>query len=395
MRKISCRIGRLNAFLGTALSSGEVVALLERLFLKVESKDQELLLVIIPSFRNDLYIEEDLFEEVARLYGYNNIPKRAASHVDAPFGDDPFYSFEILLKDHFVSEGLTEVITCDLISPTDARLNLEKAMGEESLISVLSPSSIDWSVLRPSLLSGLLKVIRFNQDRGICDLSLFEIGKIHFKENGAFKERPMAAVVLQGKSAPYHFDPKQRSIDFFDMKGIIEDLLERLKIPDAQCIASHLHSFHPFRQAKIKILDSEIGVLGEIHPEELLKLGIKEPVYFAQIDLLSLMRLLPKGWHSSKPPTFPGSQRDWTLTVKSAMPMHELFEAIRHVSSPFLEDVTLLDIYQSDKLGADKKNVTLRFDYLDYKRTMDQAVVDQEHTKLKEQVAEKLRDYVL
>jgi phenylalanyl-tRNA synthetase beta chain len=395
LRKINCRIPRLNTFLGTSLSSNEISSILERLFLKVESKDQDLLVVAIPTFRNDLHIEEDLFEEVARLYGYNNIPKSSAKHINATFADDPFYTFEHVLRNHLVSTGLQEVITCDLISPTEARLTFEKGMGEESLISVLQPSSIDLSVLRPSLLPGMLKIIRFNQDRGASDLSVFEIGKIHFKQEREFKERPMAAIVLQGKSAPYNFNPKPRSVDFFDLKGIIETLLLNFKIPEAQFSPCHLHSFHPFRQAKIKIEDSEIGVLGEIHPELLLRLEIKEPLYFAELDLLAIMHRMPKEWHCVPVPSFPGSQRDWTITVKETMPIHELFEAIRHVACPFLESVTLLDIYQSEQLGAHKKNVTLRLDYLDRKRTMDQTLVDQEHTKLKERVAEKLRDYVL
>ena len=395
LRKISCRVDPLNAFLGTSLSANEISSLFERLFLKVETAEQNSLIVAIPTFRNDLHIEEDLFEEVARLYGYNNIPKSPAKHINATIGDDPFYSFEHLLRNHLVSVGLQEVITCDLISPTEARLAFEKGMAEESLISVLQPSSIDLSVLRPSLLPGMLKLVRFNQDRGACDLSLFEIGKIHFKQGEKFKERPMAAVMLQGKAAPYHFDPKPRSVDFFDLKGIIENLLMGFKIPEAHFLPSHLHSFHPFRQAKIMLEDSEIGVLGEIHPELLLRLEIKEPLYFVELDLLTIMHRLPTEWHCTAVPAFPGSQRDWTLTVKETMPVHELFEAIRHVASPFLEKAMLLDIYQSEQLGAHKKNVTLRFDYLDRKRTMDQAIVDQEHTKLKEQVAEKLRDYVL
>jgi len=394
-RKIGCRVRRLNAFLGVALSQNEIASLFRRLFMTVSIKDDDYLEVTVPSFRNDLHIEEDLFEEAARLYGYNNIPHSNAKHVSAPFIDAPLFVFEQMIRTKLLSEGLQECLTCDLISPTEARSIIERGMDEHSLIRVLHPSSIDQSVLRPSLLPGMLKVARFNQDHGTADLSLFEIGKIHFCEGGHFKEQLMSAIVLKGKATPYHHFPKIRMVDFFDLKGIIENFLTSLKTPKAAFEPSHFHSFHPFRQAKIMIESTNIGAVGQIHPETLFLLGIKEPVFFAEIDLQQVSQFSAKDWQSTPIPSFPGSERDWTITIRDSLPLGEIFAAIDCVYSPFLRDRFLLDVYQSEQLGTHKKNVTLRFSYLDKEQTIEQATVDREHAKLKEQVAEKLKDYVL
>ncbi len=391
LRKILCRISRLNAFLGTALSQNEIASLFQRLFMTVVIRDDDRLDVTVPSFRNDLHIEEDLFEEAAKLYGYNHLPHTKARHVSAPFGDAPLFLLEQTLRTNLLSEGLQECMSCDLISPTQARLVIERNMDERSLIQVLHPSSIDQSVLRPSLLPGILSIARFNQDHGTNDLSIFEIGKIHFREEERFKEQLMFAIAIKGKIAPYHHSPKTRIVDFFDLKGMIENLLISLKMPSANFAPSHFHSLHPFRQAKLLIGDSNIGSMGQIHPETLLLLGIKDPIFFAEIDLGQVSQLTSKNWLTSPIPLFPGSERDWTLTLRDSVPINEVFAAIQQVPSPFLRDFFLLDVYQSEQLGMHKKNVTLRFFYLDKEQTIEQATVDREHAKLKEQVASTLQ----
>jgi len=394
-RTITCRVGRLNQFLGLQLSQNEVTTLLKRLFMTVSPSDNDLLRVTVPSFRNDLNIEEDLFEEVAKLYGYNNIPKTAARHVSAPFGDAPLFLFEEKVRALMVREGLQECLCCDLISPTEAKLTLEKGMEEASLIHVLHPSSIDQSVLRPSLLPGCLRIARFNQDHGSHHLYSFEIGKIHFREKGHFKERLMTAILLKGLSAPYHFSPKTRSVDFLDLKGIVENLFTSLKIPQPHFEPSHLHSFHPFRQAKLKIGEDCVGVLGEVHPKTLSLLEIKEPLFFAELDLHSMLQYTRKEHLYKEIALYPGSERDWTITVRDTTPLEFLLTTIKSCASTFLRDVYLLDIYQSDQLGPHKKNITLRFFYQDTAHTIQQETVDKEHAKLMQQVAEKISNSVL
>lgn len=393
--KIICRTGRLNQFLGLTLSQNEISALLKRLFMTVSPLDNDRLQVTIPTFRNDLRIEEDLFEEVARLYGYNNIPRTSAKHVSAPFGDSPIFLFEEKARELLIQEGLQECLCCDLISPTDAALSLERGMTQDSLIHVMHPSSIDQSVLRPSLLPGFLRLARFNQDHGNTDLSAFEVGKIHFREDGHFKERMMAAIVLKGFSAPYHYSPKPRPCDLMDLKGTVENLFLAVKAPMPRFEPSHLHSFHPFRQAKLMVGDDCVGVIGEIHPETLALLDIKEPLFFAELDLHHISQITKRQIQCEAISPYPGSERDWTVTVRETLPVAQLFATIQSCASPQLRNVYLLDIYQSEQLGNHKKNVTFRFFYQDAKRTIDQATVDQEHAKLMQQVAEKISDSVL
>ncbi len=379
---IPCRIRRLNAFLGLRLNDFEVTALFERLRFIVHPGEEGVLLVIPPSFRNDIQIEEDLFEEVARLYGYHHIPRNQTKQINSSLPEDPIYYFNQILRTHWIGSGLQEVITCPLIHPSKAEETAEHALGRDAWISLIEPNSMDWSLLRPSLLPGLLEVARFNQARGTKRLALFEMGKIYFKQKEKAIERPMTGILLQGDTTPYHFQPKPRAVDFFDLKGLIENLFLTLKLPQPDFSPSHLHSFHPFRQAEILMQEVRVGALGEIHPHLLLRGDLHTPAYFAELDLLPLLHNLPQGLRCHGIPLFPGSQRDWTITLPLHLPIGLLFSIIRHAASPFLEKSTLIDLYQSPEIGPDHKNVTLRFDYLDRTRTIDQKIVDQTHAEL-------------
>ena len=173
---------------------------------------------------------------------------------------------------------------------------------------------------------------------------------------------------------------------------MVENLCDGLHLARYTFEPSHLHTLHPWRQAKIKCGDVTIGVIGEIHPELLLKFDLHERVYFAEINLNDILPLKKKGHRFSELAPFPCSERDWTVTLKETTPMASLFQAIDRTKSPYLENFYLLDVYTSDQLGKDKKNVTFRFVYRDPAKTMAFEVVEQEHQKITHSVAEKLRD---
>jgi phenylalanyl-tRNA synthetase beta chain len=386
-KKINCRISKINELLGTRLSCGEVVEIFQRLGIIIESEEHNLLVVSVPTYRNDLSNEIDLIEETARIYGYNNIPKKCPQASLSTLLHAPIYLLEKNVRARLIGEGLQEFLTCDLISPQQAEMCLENSLPKETLISVLAPSSIDQSVLRISLLPGLLQVVKHNIDHKRENISGFEIGKIHFREKETFKEFSNAAIILTGLNAPYHFDPKPKEVDFFDLKGIVENLLSGLKLPPITWIPSHLHNFHPGRQAQIKIGNSTIGALGEVHPDLITQIDIGKRVYFAEINLHDLFPLLPKQQTLLDLPLYPGSERDWTITLKEEVPIDSLLSLIRSNTSSFLESVYLLDLYKSEQIGKDKKNATFRFFYRDQNQTIAFETVEKEHARLIETVA--------
>lgn len=395
-RTVTCRVQRVNSMLGVNLSQNEIRELLERLGMKVQPEGQDLLRVAVPTFRNDVRAEIDLIEEVVRLYGYNNVPRPLVRHISATFPDAPIFTFENTVRNILLQEGLQECVTCDLIGPAQAAIADKQGIQQDAIIRVLHPSSADQSILRHSLLPNLLQVVKHNQDQkqDVVDLAAFEVGKIHFQHGGKFKEQLMAGIVLCGKSAPYHFQPLPQEWDFLDLKGIVENLAPRLHL-DFTFAPTHLTAFHPFRQAHVAAGEQIIGTLGEIHPEALRSLGIKQRVYFAELNLHDLFPLSKKPWQVKPLPSFPGTERDWTLTLHDHTPVASLFSAIRQEASPLLSDFFLLAVYKSEQLGKDKKNVTVRFIYRDPAQTIEMETAEKEHTLLMQRVAQKIRDHVV
>lgn len=392
---ISLRITRVNEILGIKLSLNEVSSILKRLEMGVKSNGNETLEVEIPSYRNDISIEVDLIEEVARIFGYNNLPKHSPYHLSSTLLDTPIYSFEKGVRLSLLNQGLQECVTCDLISPSLSKLTLEKGLDEEATISVLYPRSLDQSILRTSLLSGLLQVVKNNGNHKIEDVHIFEIGKIHFKEGDVFKECSCAGIILSGKNRPLHWDKKPQPFDFFDLKGVVENFLNVIGISKISFEPSHLHSLHPWRQARIKSGEITLGALGEVHPYITSSIDLREKVVFAELNLHDLLSLKKREKKIDPLSLFPHSDRDWTLSLKDDFPISHVFQAIQSLKSRFLESYFLLDLYKSEQIGKDKKNATLRFVYRDQEKTIDIETVEREHSKLTQAVAEKLKDSLI
>jgi len=385
---------RTNRLLGLYLSIREIAEILGRLEIQVLKESEDAIQVQIPSYRNDIKKEIDLVEEVGRIFGFNHIPRGLPKHTSSTMTHAPLFVFEEEIRTKLMGQGLHECLTCDLISPTMAEITLEKALSRETQIHVLHPRSIDQSILRPSLLPGLLEVVRSNLDKQNSSLAVFEVGHIHFKDGDKYFEETAAGILITGEVSPYHFERKDKEVDFFDLKGHVENLLVSIGISEALFEISHLQNFHPNRQAKIFVGKRGVGALGEVHPSHLKELGVDQKVYFAELqlnDLLSLKKNIPV---VKEPPSFPGSARDWTITLAEKMPIGTILHAIKSYSSPILENVYLLDLYKSDKIGKNRKNATFRFQYRDPKKTIEYEDVEKAHKELTEHLAEKFADVV-
>ncbi len=394
-KKILCRKERVNRLLGIHLSLNEIAEMLERLQIKTLKEHADSLEVLVPSHRNDINEEIDLVEEVARLYGFNNLSKKAPLHYTSFLSDSPVFSFENKVRTLLLQEGLQEFMTCDLTSPFLSELVREKINPPVETLTVLQSKSSDFSVLRHSLLPGLLQLSKYNFDRGSQNLAGFEVGRVHFKQNGIYQEPVSISILLSGTAAPHHHDPKPRSFDFFDIKGIIQNLLASLKIDGISFDVSHLHSFQPGRQAYIQRNGESLGVVGEIHPSVLSKIDLPQRVYCAELNLNELLKLQKPLQSVADLPLYPSSERDWTVSLKKEIPVGRVLSCIQDLAPALLEKAFLLDLFESDQLGSDRKNVTWRFIYRDPQKTLDLPTVEQIHTKLLQMVAEKLHDCIL
>jgi phenylalanyl-tRNA synthetase beta chain len=379
---IPLRLKRLIDSLGFDLSVNEIVSLFHRLEMSVENTQEEVFRVTIPSYRNDLSIEADLTQEIARLYGYDNIPKTTSPHIDSPLRNTPLYEMEKTMRGYLIELGLQECITCDLISPALASNTIEKELPQSSNIAVLHPRSIEQSVLRASFLPGLLQMIQHNLHHKIEDIAAFEIGRIHFRMDTTIEEPSCAAIVLAGNSAPHHFGSKKVPFDFFDIKGMVETLCQKLSIENFSFTPSNLTTLHPFRQAKIEVDKITIGVCGEINPQLLKKFDIHKKIYFTELNLPDILQIKKSPLLYKEPSPFPPSERDATLTIQASTPLETIEKEILKNKPHHLEHFYLLDIYTSDTLGKTLKNITLRFIYRSPNATLSSDMIDREHNKL-------------
>lgn len=377
---VSCRLSRINAILGTQLSLSEVEKVFQRLSLSSSWDGKDLFQLSIPSYRVDLNEEIDLIEEVARIYGYGNIAKQPLQLQFSPSTHPhaPSYLFEQRVRQNLLGEGLQELMTCDLISPKLADL-AHDVTSKEALISVQNPASSEQSVLRPSLIPGFLDVIQHNIARYTSDLSAFELGKIHMRVEGRVKEHTALGLVLTGKQRPWHWEEKPREVDFFDLKGHVENLCQSFSPDPLTFEKSAYPLFHPGRQAIIKMGELPLGILAEIHPATLRSLNISQRVFVAELSLHDLYQRQAPTTRMTPLPQYPGSTRDWTLTLQKGLSSQEVLQAISKVPSKLLQNVEVIDLYKGE-------NVTLRLTYRSEKKTLSQEAVDREHARVQKMV---------
>jgi phenylalanyl-tRNA synthetase beta chain len=376
-KRIACRPTRINQLLGTLLSESEIEKLFHRLGFQTR-KEADKLQVDVPLYRFDLTEEIDLVEEAARLYGYNNIDRPLPRATSPQLPHDPSYLFETELRRRLAALGLQEVLNCDLISSKLATIAQELSHSKSVLLQTLHSKSEEYSILRPSLLPGVLHSIRLNLDQRNQNLPIFELGRIHFLQKEQPIEIPMMAIALTGKESPHHWDQKPSDADFYTLKGLVENLLQGLRISPFTFTSSEHPAFHPSRQANLFINSFCIGTIGEIHPQLLEKFDIKQRVYYAEINAQSLQS------HQAPPPRmiplpqFPSSERDWTIPLPPKTFLSTLTDAIRSASVPLLEKFELIDLFTKN----DKHNATFRFTYRDLTKTISSAEVDAAHEHL-------------
>lgn len=376
-REILCRRERIGQVLGIKINSHEILSLLSALHMKVLEK-KEGWLITVPTFRQDLQTEIDIIEEIIKVHGFHKIPVMLPKfRIPEAHTHNPIYRFIRNLRHILSGEGLCEFITSDLVSSNIAK-QTHSVLPDLHPISVLEPSSSDQSTLRTSILPSLLQSIRYNFDYGVSDISAFEIGKIYYQEGINFKERESLGILLTG-----NYGSEQSN--FFILKGILENLFAKVRCPSTFRSGNN-SMFHPGRNANIFTGEEHIGIIGEMHPTFCDFFDIHERLYFCEINIESIAMHCKDHPQMSPLPAFPGSNRDWTVTVPSNVPLAVVTNAIDRISSNLLKKYNFLYLYESDSLGPKKKNFTFRFYYRCDTYTVNQKSVDEEHARIISQI---------
>ncbi|MCU8357764.1 phenylalanine--tRNA ligase subunit beta [Vibrio vulnificus] len=391
--KVALRRTKLDNLLGHHIADSDVVEILERLGMTVETT-AEGWVAVAPTWRFDIAIEQDLVEEVGRIYGYDNIPNQnptaALKMHDHQEANIPLKR----VRDLLVDRGYHEAITYSFVEPEQQKLVVP---GVDALI-LPNPISAEMSAMRLGLIQGLLNTVVHNQKRQQPRVRLFEYG-LRFipcdtAENG-MRQEPMLAGVIAGTRSEEHWNIDTNTVDFFDLKGDVEAILELSANDKAYSFVAAKHpALHPGQSAAIVVDGKEIGVIGTIHPELERKFGLNGRTIVFEIEWSAINRkVIPEAVALSK---FPANRRDIAVVVDEAVASGDIVNACLEVGGEFLKAAKLFDVYVGKGVEEGKKSLAIALTLQSNERTLEDAdiagAVDAIVTHVSEKFGASLRD---
>ncbi|MBI4977880.1 MAG: phenylalanine--tRNA ligase subunit beta [Spirochaetes bacterium] len=364
---------------GIALSRVEVHAIFKRLGFAMANIGENSLRVDIPVYRPDITADIDLVEEVARLYGYNELPSTLPRIVSNMIPTE--YAVMSGIKHMLVSAGLTQLIN---FSMGDASLFTKAGFDALSFITVKNPLSSDYDILRPDLFVGIMQTLSHNRNRGSKDVACFELGAVFTKNGDAFVEKKILAGAFMGKT-PAAWNTASRPFDFFDAAGITEELMCHMRL-DARRSAKQHHLLLPSASAAITVGDTEIGYAGEVTPSAKRPFDVKERVFYFAIDVSLALTLTPSPMTFTELWKFPPVYRDLALVCDRDFAFAAIVEAVRN-HHELVRDVTVMDVYQGEQVPEGKRSVAVSLVYNDPAKTLSDEAVD----KVEKSIVEMLK----
>ena len=372
---IKLRVSRLRSVLGADID-GEFIE--EKLSLSgfgVKKKEEGVFDVSVPSSRRDVYREIDLIEEAARFYGYENIPATMPSGASAVYKVSDGIFLQKELRSLLVSAGLNEAVNNGLISPASAE-------PFSRCMRLLNPLSEEQAVLRPGLLPGLLENIETNIRHGARDIRLFELGSIFA---GGCEKLSLAGVMAG--SPPTHWKMKSEPFGYFEIKGIVEKILEETALPCLEFLPCESGVFDPAESAVVKFGD-EAGMLGKLSADICGKFGIDMPVYAFELDFDSLLKYQHREKKFKPLPKFPPSFRDAAFVVGEEVESADVEKTACSAGGDILAGVWLFDIYRGKQVPPGSKSMAYSFCYRSAERTLADKEVSEVHDKIVKAVME-------
>lgn len=364
---ITMRPDRARALLGANFSTEMMTEALERLGLKPEAGNGAIG-TTVPTFRVDLKMEEDLIEEVARVIGYDQIPTTLPSGSNRAGSLSDQEKALRKLRRALIGAGLFEAKTSSLVSPAD----LDKiGLGPNAATPLANPISRDESLLRPSLLPGLLRSAALNFSRRPGAVRLFEIGRTFHPKGTEPPAESLRLAIALGGVTPQEWHSPERELDFFDLKGVLEVVLQTLSVRDAEFEERQEVLFHPTRAAGLFAGDgTRLGVFGELAPESADRAGVPARFSVGEFDLDALLALVGAPLPPPEPSRFPAVLLDLAVVVAEKVDSRSLLNTARGAGGPLLESVRLIDVYRGEQVGAGNKSVAISMTFRSPERTL-------------------------
>ncbi|HGO3255108.1 TPA: phenylalanine--tRNA ligase subunit beta [Staphylococcus aureus] len=358
---------KINRTIGFDLSQNDIVTIFNQLGFDTEIND-DVITVQVPSRRKDITIKEDLIEEVARIYGYDDIPSTLPVFEKVTSGQltDRQYKTR-MVKEVLEGAGLDQAITYSLVSKEDATAF---SMQQRQTIDLLMPMSEAHASLRQSLLPHLIEAASYNVARKNKDVKLFEIGNVFFANGeGELPDQvEYLSGILTGDYVVNQWQGKKETVDFYLAKGVVDRVSEKLNLEFSYRRAD-IDGLHPGRTAEILLENKIVGFIGELHPRLAADNDLKR-TYVFELNFDALMSV-SVGYINYQPiPRFPGMSRDIALEVDQNIPAADLLSTIHAHGGNILKDTLVFDVYQGEHLEKGKKSIAIRLNYLDTEETL-------------------------
>jgi phenylalanyl-tRNA synthetase beta chain len=383
-REIIFDCAKANRILSLTLSSDKIKNIFSLLGFSCKKSGKDKLLVKIPAIRRDIKIQEDLTEELARIYGYDKIVATVPAMRSALIKNSESETIKSGLREIICGLGFSEAINYSLLS----KLMLDAAGLKKEALHLRNPLSSEQEYLRPSLLPGLLNSLAYNLNHKNVDLKLFELGHIF---NADSSEEMVLGIIATGK----HIDTWQvkKEFDFFSLKGVTQNILEHLGFGLAEFLLTQDNStFSNAEATKILCQGKEIGIQGRIDNRILLNFGIKNagPVFYAEILIKDLLSCKSNPRKFSALPVYPSMVRDLSIAVNKSVEYSDIVTLIEKEAAGYLNNIKLVDVYKGEQIAAGCVGMTISLEFGLSDRTLTDEEVTQIHNRITKSLKQEL-----
>jgi phenylalanyl-tRNA synthetase beta chain len=388
--EVTLRLDRIRRVIGASPPKPVVREILTGLGFPLEERDGGFA-VVVPSFRRDVSLEDDLVEEVARVWGYGEIPSTLPAGTLALTRRPRYVVAQDTVRRTLTAAGFQEAVTLSLVNPAHlAHVGL--APDDRRVVTLQNPLAADRSVLRPTLLFGLLEALQTNVRRQTPDVRLFEVGRV-FEAQGPGKlplEETRVGLALTGLRAPRAWFAGKARADVFDAKGAVESVVEALGRGEVTVEPTEAAYLEDGRGATIAVQGIAVGVVGELHPTLQRAFDLPAPVYVAELSLDRLEAIPARPLVHRPLPRFPAVQRDLAVVVPATVAAVEVSRTIQAIPNPCLKRVVLFDVYTGGQVGAGRKSLAYSLLYQAEDRTLTDAEVNAMHGEVVARLRESL-----
>ncbi|SES91583.1 phenylalanine--tRNA ligase subunit beta [Stigmatella erecta] len=393
-RRVMLRFARVEKVLGTVVPEGECRRILAALGFQSVEEGTGQATFEVPRARVDVEREEDLLEEIARVFGYDNIPARLPRGVAELAPEPPQAEAERRLRQALSGAGLNEVVNYSFVAPR----NLEVLGGKEAPVALINPLSVEQSVMRTSLLPGLLENLSRSVRHQVERVAIHETGRAYFRdpEGGqgqrpATREVPRVAGLVWGLRSGRSWTQKDARMDFYDAKGAVEAVLHGLRVVGARFEPAEAPAWHPRACAQVVLADGTVlGHVGELHPRVTRALELPQGVFAFELDTAPLYAAaqLEPAYHAL--PRFPAVLRDLAVVVPAELRNDEVRRVILEVGGALVEDALIFDVYTGKPIPEGKKNLAYAIRYRSQERTLTDGEVGEAHQRIIAEVNQRL-----